>query len=32
LQGRRLEVEVEATDAAGNRQLETGAASIRVDA
>lgn len=30
LAGRRLEVEVEATDAAGNRQLETGAASIRV--
>jgi hypothetical protein len=30
LAGRRLEVEIEATDAAGNRQLETGAASIRV--
>jgi hypothetical protein len=32
LAGRRLAVEVEATDAAGNRQLETGAASIRVGA
>ena len=32
LAGRRLEVEVEAIDAAGNRQLETGAASIRVGA
>ena len=30
LAGRRLDVEVEATDAAGNRQVETGAASIRV--
>jgi RTX calcium-binding nonapeptide repeat (4 copies) len=30
LAGRRLEVEVEATDAAGNRQLETGAGFVRV--